>query len=232
MNRLPVLDLTALRFQPPPATDLPVKGNSNHDQEGRFASGGMKLAPPMGGAGGGEKSSDLGSMTSQELADFVRDNPESPEALACKAWAVQDFSAIKRELESERSRSFLAAIRRIEPYQSTEPLFRGERCKTAALRDAFIASIKEKGGYAVARVASSFSKDREVALEEFTGEHGVLLHLHEHTGMRDFEPVVKQVAPEFAYQREVLAPEGLRFIFLGESDAEGTPVLHLATEAV
>jgi hypothetical protein len=218
--------------------------NRNHDDLGKFATGGMNLDPDTGAGGGGEPrklapdkepsgaSENKGSLTSQELADFVRDNPESPEALACKAWAVQDFSTIKKAPESGRSRAFLSSILRIEPYQSTEPLFRGERCKSIAIREALIARIKEEGGLEVESVASSFSKDREVALKEFTGEHGLLFELRGHHGMRDFQPVVKEVAPQFAYQKEVLAPKGLKFIFLGESDAAGIPVLHLASQAL
>jgi hypothetical protein len=237
---LPVLDLTALRFQPLPATDLAVKGNPNHDALGRFATGGVLLAPDTGGVGGGEPgklapdkepsgaSKNEGSLTSEELADFIRDNPESPEALACKAWAIQDFSAINSAPESERSRTFLATIRRIEPYQSGASLYRGERCKSVAVRDETIARMKADGGHVTRKVAESFSKDRDVALREFVGKHGILIQLHKHQGMRDFEPVVKQVAPQFAYQKEVLAAKGQAFVYLGETVEGDIPVLHLA----
>jgi hypothetical protein len=50
--------------------------------------------------------------------------------------------------------------------------------------------------------------------------------------MRDFEPVVRQVAPQFAYQKEVLAPQGGRFIYLGETWEGEVPVLHVAEEGV
>jgi hypothetical protein len=169
-----------------------------------------------------------GSMTSQELADYIRDNPGSPEALACKAWAVQDFSAINSAPESERSRTFLATIRRIEPYKSDAPLYRGERCKSHAVRDEEIARIKRDQVYEVKKVARSFSKDRGVALREFVGPHGFLIRLEKQHGLRDFEPVVKQAAPQFAYQREVLAPNGQSFLYLGESTDGDIPVLHLA----
>lgn len=188
-----------------------------------------KAAPNWESSGAGKKE---GSITSQALADFIRDNPARPESVACTAWAVQDFTAIKRAPGSERSQAFLSSILRIEPYESTEPLFRGERCKSIAAREALISRIRAEGGFEVENVASSFSKDREVALKESTGEHGLLFELRDHHGMRDFEPIVKQVAPHFAYQKEVLAPKGLKFIFLGESDAGGIPVLHLAGEAV
>ncbi len=59
-----------------------------------------------------------------------------------------------------------------------------------------------------------------------------LIHLHGHHGMRDFEPVVRQVAPQFAYQKEVLAPQGGRFIYLGETWEGEVPVLHVAEEGV
>jgi hypothetical protein len=224
-----VLELTALRFQPLPATDLPVRGNSNHDEAGRFASE-AKLAPDSGGAGGGEKSSDSGSMTSQEMADYIEANPESPEAKASKAWGIQQYGEINDHAESERSQAFLKMLRKIDPYSSKDPVWRGFSFDTAALRDSFVNDVKDRG-YRVEAIARSFSKRREVALNEFADHPGFLMQIERHHGFRDFEPIAAKVAPQFAYQRELLGIQGQDFIYLGASMEGETPVLHLAEVA-
>ncbi len=221
---LPVLDLTALRFQPLPATDLPVKGNSNHDQLGRFATGGGIMLAPDTGTGGGEAA----RMTAEEMADFLGANPGNPDAMAAGEWAVQHYGAINDNPESASSKRLLNVLRRIEPYSSPDPVWRGMSFESEALRQAAIDKMKSDGGYDITEIARSFSKDKDVAREEFGQKFGLLLEVEGHHGMRDFEPVVKKLAPQFGHQKEVLAIHGQEFTFLAESVEKGVPVLHLA----
>jgi hypothetical protein len=228
---LPVLDLTALRFQPLPATDEAVKGNLNHDAAGRFAPR-MMFAPDtgasgMGGRGGGGEGSSA-HMSAEEMAEFLGKNPGHPDSVAAGEWAVQHYQAINENPSGESSQRLLGVLRRIEPYSSQAPVWRGMSFKSEALRQAAIDQIKSAGFYHVPEIARSFSKDENVAREEFGKEFGLLLKVEEHHGMRDFEPVVKKLAPQFGHQKEVLAIHGQEFTFLAESVEEGTPVLHLA----
>lgn len=130
------------------------------------------------------------------------------------AWthATEQFDAIVKRPDSEEGQAFLREVRKLKPYKTDKPLFRGMSFPTDADREAFLSNVERIKGMSVDRSAASFSKAHDVASRyaegKSAGSFPVMLELRQHRTGRDIEPLIVVTLPLRAYQKEVLFLNG------------------------
>ena len=158
-------------------------------------------------------------MTNEELATWVREHPDTPEASALKAWAEdrEIFHDLKwgSTPEAERWRKIMEGVlASVAPSKPPGALWRG-----AAGPDApgWLAAIRKDGGALVASPGDSFSLVRDISEKGYLDAGGFLMRLDEIDGAIDMAPVFAVTGGKGSRESEWVLPGGTRLALVGES---------------
>lgn len=148
---------------------------------------------------------------------------ENPVTAAVKLWG-DDEEPFRNLIASDSAdakewrRLIKAFLRRISRDLSGRTVFRGWQFQSAKARDGFLRPILEDRLFVSERVGMSASRSRRVSSKpEFLNRYGLLWEIRKPKSGREMAPIFRQIGAKYPLQREVIFPEGSRFLLVAST---------------
>ena len=126
---------------------------------------------------------------------------------------TKNSNYIKNHTISDKAYHFGRLLKRIEPMESSEEIYRGMSWNTKvesqkALFDKFMAEVDN--GYFTRSTFESYSKNKNIAFGEYGSKHNqrVFITVRKHSNAKYIGNLVKHFHPDNAQEKEVLFSKG------------------------
>jgi hypothetical protein len=159
-------------------------------------------------------------LSSRKAARVLANEASSPVTVAVKLWGDDEepFRNLisSKTADAKQWRTLIRAfLRRIAADPSGRTVFRGWQFQSANALAGFLDPIIEARLFVNERVGMSASRSRRVSSSpEFLNRHGMLWEIRRPKSARDMEPIFSEIGAKYPRQREVIFPQGSRFLLV------------------